>query len=120
MSAPFSTLQLSIDNWDLMLDSSGNIAIVTPPYAVAQDVASAIRTFLGEVFYNTTLGVPYTQQILGQAPPLSVIQAAIEQAAMTVPGVENATAIIDTFEDRVVTGRVEFTDSAGNSQTVGI
>lgn len=120
MTAPFSTLLLDVGTWDLTLDSSGNIAIATPPYAVAQDVASAVRTFLGEVFYDTELGVPYTQQILGQAPPLSVVQAAIEQAAMTVPGVQSATAFIEAFENRVVTGRVEFTDADGNSQTVGL
>lgn len=120
MSAPFSTLLLDVGTWDLTLDASGNIATASPPYAVAQDVASAVRTFLGEVFYDTTLGVPYTQQILGKAPPLSVLQAAIEQAAMTVPGVVNATCIIETFENRVVTGQVQFTDSDGNSQTVGL
>ena len=46
MSAPpYSTLLLDPDTWDLTVDNNGNIAVAAPPYAVAQDVASAIRTF---------------------------------------------------------------------------
>ena len=115
-----NTLQLSIDNWDLQLDANGNLIIATPPYSTAQDVASAVRTFLGEVFFDQSLGVPYTQQIFNQIVPLSVLQSGIEAAALTVPGVLTATAVIQTFENRQVSGQVLITDSDGNSSTVGI
>lgn len=115
-----NTLLLALDTWDLCLDASGNIALATAPYALAQDVASAIKTFLGEVYYDTTLGVPYFQQILGQTPPVAVFQEYMIQAALTVPGVVAATCIIQSFTDRQVTGQVQFTDSSGNSQTVSI
>jgi hypothetical protein len=115
-----TTLMLSIDAWDLALDGGGNLMIATPPYSTAQDVASAVRTFLNELFFDQSVGVPYTQQILGQIAPLSVIQDGIETAALTVPGVLTAIATINAVEDRQVTGQVDFTTSDGDSVTVGI
>ena len=76
----YNTLLLDTVAWDLVLDSFGNIALASPPYALAQDVASAIRTFLGEVYYDASLGVPYFQDILGQLPPMALFIAKIEAA----------------------------------------
>ena len=42
------TLLLDLNAWDLVLDSSGNIALASEPYSVVQDVASALRTFAGD------------------------------------------------------------------------
>ena len=73
MSSPMNTLLLDTVAWDLVLDSNGNIALAQPPYATAQDVASAIRLFLGELWYDQTQGVPYWQQFLGFNPTTSQI-----------------------------------------------
>ena len=81
------TLLLELNDWDLCIDASRNIARATAPYALAQDVASAIKTFLGEVYYDTTLGVPYFTQILGHTPPVAVFEEYMIAAALTVPGV---------------------------------
>lgn len=110
------TLLLSRDLWDLVLDSSNNIAVASPPYAVAQDVASAVRTFLGEVYYNTALGIPYFEDILGFRPPMSLIKKYVVQAALTVPGVTQAKCVIASFTDkRVLTGLIEVTDAFGTT-----
>jgi hypothetical protein len=121
MSAPYSSLLLDIDTWDIVFDASGNLAVATPPYSVAQDVACAIRTFLGEVYYDSSVGVPYGE-ILGKQPPLSVVIAGIQAAAMSVPSVTDAIAAISSFDaaTRGVVGQVTFTDTAGNVQIVGI
>ena len=74
------TLLLDRTAWDLVLDANGNIACATEPYQIAQDVASAIRTFRGECFYDTTLGLPYWSNILGQLPPASFVQSGIVNA----------------------------------------
>lgn len=119
MSAPFSTVQLDVHTWDAYLDASGNIAVAAPPYAVAQDVSSAICTFAGEVYYDDTLGVQYSQ-ILGKQPPINVVLGDMEAAALTVPSVVNAVASIQSYSDRTraVVGQVTFTDSDGNTQVV--
>jgi hypothetical protein len=104
---------LLLDNlvWDLVLDSNGNIALASPPYAVAQDVASACRLFLGELWYDTTQGISYWQQLLGQNPTSSQIAAALNSAALTVPGVVTANTIITSSAGREISGQVQFSTS---------
>ncbi|MGF6444402.1 hypothetical protein [Paraburkholderia youngii] len=112
------TLLLDRTAWDLVLDTFGNIAVATEPYQIAQDVASAIRTFLGECWYDTTLGVPYWQNMLGQLPPASFVRSKLEEAAKTVPNVGSATVVSLTIAQRKVSGQIDITDVNGNSQTV--
>jgi hypothetical protein len=59
------SLLLSRPAWDLVLDASGNIAVASAPYAIAQDAASAIRLFAGEHWYDTAQGIPCFSQVLG-------------------------------------------------------
>lgn len=117
-----ATMLLSVEIWDLALDASGNLALATGAYALEQDVASAARTFAGEVYYDTSLGVPYLQQILGLTPPLSVFQAAISAEALRVPGVATATVTINSYgnDTRAATGAITFTDNSGNSLQAGV
>jgi len=114
----YSTLQLDPDTWDLTVDNDGNIAVAFPPLAVAQDVASAIRTFAGEVYYDTTQGIPYWTQILGKLPPASLVIEMINTIALSVPGVSTAQTIITSFSDRAVTGSVYIVDENNVSSTV--
>ncbi len=102
------------------MDANRNIALAMDPYSLAQDVASAIKTFLGEVYYDDTIGVPYFQKIFGQTPPVAVFQEYMIQAALTVPGVVRANCTIQSFVDRQVKGQVQFTDTSGNTHTVSI
>jgi hypothetical protein len=75
LPGPATTLLLDRAIWDLSLDANGNIAIATGPYAIAQDVASAVRR--GELRHNTTKGVT--------APPPAhdwvVVSAALDLSA---------------------------------------
>lgn len=117
------TLLLDLTNWDLVVDAAGNWAKASAPYAISQDVASAIKTFAGEVWYNSTKGIPYFAQILGQSPPVSLLQEFMVRAALTVPLVVDnppPQCVITSFELRNVKGQVSFTDSAGNTQTVSL
>lgn len=114
------TLLLAGGDWDLITDSAGNIAVASEPYALAQDVASAIRLFLGELWYNTGPGVPYFSDILGRAPPVQVFKEFMVRAALTVPGVVAADCTIEAFEARTVRGQVTFRDSTGQTGVVAI
>jgi hypothetical protein len=104
------TLLLDQVTWDLLIDSDGNIAVASDPYSQAQDAASAIKTFQGEVFYDTALGVPYWQQILGKLPPTSLVKAKFIQAALTVPGVVKAACYFTSFTGRLRRGQVQITN----------
>lgn len=115
-----NTLLVDTVQWDLIVDGTGNIAMATVPYALAQDVASAIKTFAGEVYYDITLGVPYFGKILGQTPSVAYFQQQMISAALTVPGVVSATCVITGFAGRQITGQVNFTDSSGTTGTVSL
>jgi hypothetical protein len=110
------TLLLDTGSWDLVLNAAGNIAVATEPYSLAQDAASAIKTFLGEVFFDTTVGVPWLTQILGQTPSLALLKAQLAAAALTVPDVGSAQVFISSFNDRIITGQVQ-TTQASTGQT---
>lgn len=116
--ARFNTLLLDQSAWDLVIDSAGNISMATPPYALAQDVASAVRLFLGELWYNTPKGIPYFEDVLGHLPPLSLLTGYIENAARTVPGVVSAQCIISAFDSREIAGQIQFIDETGAANNV--
>lgn len=114
----YNTLLLDQSAWDLVIDSAGNIAMAEPPYALAQDVASAVRLFLGELWYATTKGIPYFEDVLGQLPPVSLLTGYMEKAALTVPGVVSVQVIITEFTAREVKGQVQFIDETGAANGV--
>lgn len=108
------TLFLTPGEWDLTLDANGNIALASNPYALAQDAASACRTFLGEIYYQTNAGIPYWQQILGHLPTLQYVKSQLVAAAMTVPEVVSAQAFITGITaDRQLQGQIQVTDASG-------
>lgn len=109
---PLATMALD-STWDLTLDASGNIALTAPPASLAQDAASAIKTFLGECFLDTTIGVPWEQQILGQAPPLALLKQLLVDATLTVPGIASAQVFISSFANRIVNGQVQVVSTTG-------
>lgn len=113
-----NSMALGIGPWDLCMDSSRNIAMVSPPYSLAQDVASAVRLFLGELWYDQTQGIPYWTKILGKLPPTALLIQYIVQQALTVSGVVSAQCLINSFNDRAVAGQIIFTDESGQSTTV--
>jgi hypothetical protein len=110
------TLLLDTLTWDLVVDINGNIARAGEPYAQAQDAASAIKLFESELWYNVIPGTPYWTQILGTSPPpLSLMKAKFEAAALTVPGVVKTKCLITTFTDRVIGGQVQVLNAAGQT-----
>lgn len=113
-----NSLLLDQTNWDLCVDAQGNIAQASDPYACAQDVACAVKLFLGELWFDTRKGIPYWGQILGKLPPLSLIRAQVVRAALTVPRVASARCIIASFVGRKITGMVQVIDTDGQTLNV--
>jgi len=112
------SLLLDRDAWDLVLDAHGNIAACWEPYARAQDVACACRLFAGEQWYDTTAGIPYDSEILGQWPPLSLVRERLRQAAVSVDGVVSAQVFITDVGNRQIRGQVQFIDIDGQTRGV--
>nr|WP_321986130.1 hypothetical protein [uncultured Lichenicoccus sp.] len=115
-----ATVLLNAATWDLELDVNGNIALTFGAtgtsqggYALAQDAASAIKTFQGEAYYDTTLGVPYFTNIFADTPSLTTLKSLFTTAALAVPGVVHAQCFITSIAGRVCAGQVQITDEAG-------
>ncbi len=102
-----------LDAWDLQLDSGGNLATKTGPEAVAQDVASAVKTFAGDLYYDQGQGIPYLSQVLGRPFSLPLVKAYLEDAALGVPTVVQARATITSLQGRKLSGSVEVIDEQG-------
>ncbi len=94
-----STLLLDASSWDWVVDASGNWAVAGPPYSQAQDAASAIRLFLGELYYDTAKGVPYAR-ILAKPPNIPVLKSYMVAAALSVPGIVSAVCFITAISER--------------------
>lgn len=109
------TLLLDTVAWDLVLDAKGNIAVASEPYAMAQDAASAIKLWKGEMFFDAQEGVPYREKIMGKRPPVPLIKALFVEAAKTVPDVAQAVCYISEVTDRVVHGQVQVADVDGRT-----
>lgn len=107
------TLLLDQTAWDLVLTAGGDIAVADEPYALAQDVAAAVRTWLGDCWYDTTIGLPYAESILGQDPPLQFVRAKVTDAALSVPNVIEVLDVQLSLSGRTLTGYIKFTDAAG-------
>lgn len=99
----------------MVLDANGNIAAASPPYSLAQDAASAIKTFLGECFWDTSVGVPYLTQVFGKNLPLTLLKQLLVDAAVTVPGVASAQVFFTSFTSRNVSGQVQVVSSTGQT-----
>lgn len=106
------SLYLTTGAWDLAVDTAGNIATCTEPYRLAQDAACAIRTFVGDVYYDQAAGLPYFADVLGQLPPIELVKSLMVDAALSVPGVVDAQVFL-TSADRTLSGQVQVTDRAG-------
>lgn len=110
---------LDTETWDLAADATGNIAVAGEPYSLAQDAASAIRLFLNELYYDTSQGIPYFEQVLGRRPPVSLLKAHFNRQALSVPGVVKAQSFITDWTERKVSGQVQVWDVNGNVSAAG-
>lgn len=112
------TLLLDRSTWDLVVDAGGSIAVASAPYAVTQNVACAVRVFLGECWYNTALGLPYFTNILGRTQSAALFRADVEQIALSVAGVTQAVCVLTGLSPaRRLSGVIQLTLTDG-SQTV--
>lgn len=110
-----NTLYLDPPTWDLVLDAAGNIAVATEPWSLAQDAASYVKTFAGEVYYDTTKGVPYWALILGEfPPPIELIKSEYVAAAEEVPDIASALVYFDGLVNRQLTGQLQITSKLGS------
>lgn len=104
-------------NWDITLDAGGDIASVTGPYAIAQNVANAVRLFTDDAYFDRDRGIPHFQIELGHKPPYSILRTRILQAARAVEGVADATVTFNR-DERKLGGEILLTLTDGITANV--
>lgn len=115
------SLMLDTDSWDIGLDDRDNLQTVGNPYACAQDVATACSTILGECIYNKDAGIPYYEKILGFNPGSGAVQSYLENEALRLPYIAQASAtVINDSGTRASTGVIVTVDTNGIQNTVNL
>lgn len=69
---------------DLYLDPYGNISVSYDLQAVLEECAQAAQTRLGELIYNTNVGIPYEQILWVGAPNIEQFNAALRVAFLNI------------------------------------
>lgn len=111
------TLKLDVETWDLTVEGD-SIALATSHYAIAQDVASACRTFRGELWYSVDFGMPYLQSsptdignILGKLPSIEFVRSQLIAVGRTVPQVQDIKCFLTgpNTAQRLLGGQLQIT-----------
>lgn len=115
------SLLLDTDTWDLVVDASGNLAICSEPYSKLQDVATAIRLWLGEVLYDINLGIGYDSKIFSSPQGIGILKQEVERVARAVDGVTSAQCIAGVSgKTRALSGFVRLSLADGTTADVRI
>ncbi|MEG2172383.1 MAG: hypothetical protein RRY29_03885 [Desulfovibrionaceae bacterium] len=114
------TLFLNKDTWDITLDAAGRIVTAQGLYAVAQNVANAVRLFTRDAYFNQADGIPHFTVDLGQRPSPAIVRARINRAARNVPEVATASITLTKFEGRTLEGTIEITTTSGDTINVAL
>lgn len=105
------TLYLN-DKWDIFSEASGQIALVSGAYAIAQNAANAVRLFKNDAYLAQTRGIPHFEIELGKAPAIAapILRTRIRETVLNVNGVTGAEVDL-TFDEsgRVMGGEVQAT-----------
>ncbi len=75
------------DDFNDLVVEDGDLQIVQGKEAILQDVLQRLRVFLGEWFLDTTVGLPYFQEILVKNPDQGKIDALFINQVLGTPGV---------------------------------
>lgn len=114
---------LLTENWDIQTDNIGNIATTKNAYAVAQNVANAIRLFTKDAYFDQTKGIPHFVVDLGQKylSSVALLRTRVIKAAMDIDGVASCTPDFSFDKDgRLISGDIQITLTSGETASVSI
>lgn len=108
------TLALGTD-WDVYTDDLGNIATIEGDNRLAQDVASSVRVFFGELPFNVTRGVEYNKPDQNR----ETLNHQMNDNAKLVEGVSESIVIFEELKDRTLKPVVYVTNTDGEQIVIG-
>jgi hypothetical protein len=102
--AQVSTISTNKDN-DIFIDGYNNIAMSEDIQAVSNIVLNKVRTNLGELQFNSNIGVPYFTTIFCSSPNFALWQKFVEDSALSL---DNVTEIVQ-FETELNKNKLSYT-----------
>lgn len=113
------SLKLDPTTWDLRVDEYGLIVTCEGPYAIAQNVANAVRLFTKDAWFDQEKGIPHYQIELGKKPPYALLRTKIINTALSILGVADARVTwLEFTNEKVLTGNILLTLKDGSTQNV--
>lgn len=87
------------DTNDLTVGPDNNLRLAMSVEAVGQHVRQRLKTFYGEWFLNTEVGVPWLDRILGRRYDPALAEAVVKAEILNTPGVVEITSFSVSFVD---------------------
>ena len=102
-------------NWDIGIDNLRNIATVSGNDRLAQDVASSVRVFKGELPFDIDRGVNYAKPDENR----ETLNYEMNEQARLVEGVADSVVVFEKLENRTLKPVVYVTNEEGQQITIG-
>lgn len=102
-------------NWDIGIDNLRNIATVSGNDCLAQDVASSVRVFKGELPFDIDRGVNYAKPDENR----ETLNYEMNEQARLVEGVADSVVVFEKLENRTLKPVVYVTNEEGQQITIG-
>ncbi|MFZ7141547.1 hypothetical protein ACLSY0_00065 [Avibacterium avium] len=101
-------IDLKLNSQHDLLIKDNKLVLVNGVNQKAQQIKVVLLTFLGEWFLDTTIGLPYFDEILVKNPDSSRIQAIFRKKIMQVSGVQAVERLELNFNRKERTLGVQF------------
>jgi hypothetical protein len=94
---------------------NNNLVLVESREFVQQNLKQRLQTLLGECELDTSLGVPYIEEILGKRRQQSIVENILKDQILSTPGVIKLNSFSLEFEEstRVLTVNFEVASESG-------
>lgn len=93
-----SDLRIQDSDRELVFEN-GDLVLTQGREGISQHLAQRLRTFFGEWFLDTRIGVPYYEHILLKSPNPEVLDTIFKSVILNTPGVQELLDFDITFPD---------------------
>lgn len=112
-----SDLRLNLEG-DLDIQEGKLSLLQSTGELTTQSLSITLRTYQGEWFLNTTVGVPYTQTILRKGTPKTLVDSIFYKNISNYTGVENIASFESTIDSGVYS--LSFTARIGSGELINL
>lgn len=110
-------LQITGISNDLVIQD-GDLVLIDGDEQIRQAILQNLQTFAGEWFLNTSIGIPYFQNIFVKNPNLDLIQLIFQNVIMGTPGVAQLNNFTFDYDNATRSLSISFIGVTSNGQVI--